>query len=812
MFLALFLAGLPRVWSFSIQEKRVFMDNASVPKTARSGFHYPRYDARMHDGDEVQLETIHSTWLSLSHDPPLTLRGRTMALKAANGKFCAMVRGDPECRIKCDQDDLPFHAWLEVSKEPINVDKVSLRGLRGGKYCVDQPEGVKCDSHRVSGWEVFGIADAGGGKIGLKGGRKGHFCADTGHGLVCDQKDLGGAAIFQPVTDTPLAAGIVHTKDPNAAATFVVHRKDLDSPSVALLCKEDGHYLAADKTTGALSCSSSEPWTILYARVTWWDVKTATFRSPDSGLYFKAGAPKSPTDVAASNKDGTGWALWKVQLTGGYEPLRPLVRGVNLGNWFLLERWMSADLFYDETGERAFEDQCDAIDEYGLMHALGPKVARKRMEHHWSSWITENDIEWLANHGINTVRVPFGYWMVLPTPPFIEGQLKYLDALFEWCERHHVYVLLDFHGLKGSQTGNPTSGNCGACGHSQCGDTHVGFLEEQATNLEVIDRLTTRYSRSPVYYGFAVANEVSSAVSSQETMAFYEKAYNIIRRKNRDALVVLFATFNPSTYPFPNFRNAVEDIHIYFGMGFGHPSLDQQENLQRARKAVAGLHWHVLVGEWSLGANGHPTLSWEPSQRDAFFASFAKMQLQAWETHSIGWIYWSYKTRFPNSTWNFRDMCNVGWLPGCTKSLTYAPAEWWEAPACAYAYLDGGCPEPQSGVGWWLVPLGLVLAVGAAGAAIAFLRPSWAVQFLTTAGAAAGVAVGSAGKAVTAAAAATSASLPQLNGWQLLALGRGEANGDAGTYSPRLAMCDRAAAPGTPGHARADMMEQPFIW
>lgn len=790
-------SGLARI-QLPIREQRVFMDNSTVPRPVRSGFDFPRYDARLHDGDEVQLASIHGTWLSISFDPSLTLRGRTIALQASNGRYCAVDPANSEGRIRCDQYARPFSAWLEVSQGTHNI---SLRGLRGGRYCSDGVHGVTCNRDEVSGWEVFGIADAGNGQIALRGGRAGDYCADKGKGLVCDQKDMAGSAVFRPVTDAPLRGRIVQTRDANAAATFKIHRSDLSSQKVAMRCKGDGNYLAIDKMTGLLGCTSPTPSTIWTSRVDWWDAKSASFRDPHSGLYVKAVEPSLGGVVVADNEDGSGWALWRVLLTGGYEALRPLVRGVNLGNWFLLERWMANDLFYDETG-RPFGDECRAVDEYGLMDVLDPQVARKRMEKHWASWITEEDIAWLGDHGINTVRVPFGYWMVFPTPPFVAGQLKYLDKLFEWCERHSVAVLLDFHGLKGSQTGNPTSGNCGACGNSKCGKTHIGFLEEEETNLQVIDKLTSRYSDSPAYLGFAVANEVSSTAGSMDTMAFYQKAYDIIRGKNENALVVFFATFNPSTYPFKNFKNVVEDIHIYFGMGFGHPTVDQHENMERARNSISGLNWNVLVGEWSLGANGQPTETWEPAARDAYFAKFAKMQLQTWETHSTGWFYWSYKTRFGNSTWNFRDMCNVGWLPGCKKGLQYAPPEWWSTPTCAYAYLDGGCPPPPSMLMWCiLIP---AVACALASVALLILKPSWVVA-----------AVSAVVNAFTSAAATTASALtglaPGRSGWAAVKSDPGAPvkSDSSATSLPDRGPPSRTESKGSSGRPG---VEQPFIW
>mmetsp|Transcript_87653 Transcript_87653/g.272404 ORF Transcript_87653/g.272404 Transcript_87653/m.272404 type:complete len:549 (+) Transcript_87653:534-2180(+) len=508
---------------------------------------------------------------------------------------------------------------------------------------------------------------------------------------------------------------------------------------LALYCKAVGLYLAAEEGSELPSCSSSKPWYMVAARVQFsdspgqpkWDLGSATLRAPGPGRFLAPGLGWRRQGQArfSGRKD----VKWKVRLTGGCETLRPLIRGVNLGNWFLIEKWMAASLFSDEAG-RKLEDECRTMDEYGLMSLLGPSAGRTKMEQHWSSWITEEDVAWMAGHGVNAVRVPFGYWMVFPTPPFVPGQLKYLERLFQWCEKHSMGILLDFHGLKGSQTGTPTSGNCGGCGRESCGETWLRFLDEQELNLEVIRRLVVRFSSSPSYLGFAVANEVSSKVDRQELMSFYQRAYDTVRRQDRYALVVFYGTFSPSLYPWDNFEQALVDVHVYFGWGFGTPTVDQHANLLRARRAVAQVHWPVLVGEWSLAANGHQTLSWEPPRRDAFFDRFARMQLQAWETHSTGWFYWSYKTRFHNSTWNYRDMCEVGWVPGCTEQLKFGPGEWWSAPACAYAYLDGQCTEGlmqhmdgelASAAGWLLhssivAVLAMVFVAG-----VMVVRQSW---------------------------------------------------------------------------------------
>lgn len=57
------------------------------------------------------------------------------------------------------------------------------------------------------------------------------------------------------------------------------------------------------------------------------------------------------------------------------------VKGVNLGNWLVLEKWMSPALFAGTTAE----------DEYYLPRQLSKEVYEARIKIHRSEYITERD-------------------------------------------------------------------------------------------------------------------------------------------------------------------------------------------------------------------------------------------------------------------------------------------------------------------------------------------------------------------------------------------------------------------------------------
>lgn len=57
------------------------------------------------------------------------------------------------------------------------------------------------------------------------------------------------------------------------------------------------------------------------------------------------------------------------------------IKGINLGGWLVLEKWMSPKLFEDVAAE----------DEYYLAHDLSESEYKARIKVHRSEFITETD-------------------------------------------------------------------------------------------------------------------------------------------------------------------------------------------------------------------------------------------------------------------------------------------------------------------------------------------------------------------------------------------------------------------------------------
>ncbi|KAI3879227.1 hypothetical protein MKW98_028794 [Papaver atlanticum] len=73
--------------------------------------------------------------------------------------------------------------------------------------------------------------------------------------------------------------------------------------------------------------------------------------------------------------------------------------------------------------------------EYQLSNGHGRKNATKE---HRRNYITREDFRFLSQqHGINTVRIPVGWWIAKdpnPPAPYVGGSLATLDNAFKWAQ------------------------------------------------------------------------------------------------------------------------------------------------------------------------------------------------------------------------------------------------------------------------------------------------------------------------------------------------------------------------------------------
>ncbi|KAG6332032.1 hypothetical protein ID866_7059 [Astraeus odoratus] len=95
-----------------------------------------------------------------------------------------------------------------------------------------------------------------------------------------------------------------------------------------------------------------------------------------------------------------------------------------------------------------------------------PLTVDETFAKHWDTWFTLDDLEALKDAGINTFRIPLGYWMVealveRPVENYPRGGLQYLRRGLGWMRDAGIHVILDHHAAPGVQ--DPASEFAGDC-------------------------------------------------------------------------------------------------------------------------------------------------------------------------------------------------------------------------------------------------------------------------------------------------------------------------------------------------------------
>ncbi|MCB1630951.1 MAG: glycoside hydrolase family 5 protein [Pseudomonadales bacterium] len=357
------------------------------------------------------------------------------------------------------------------------------------------------------------------------------------------------------------------------------------------------------------------------------------------------------------------------------------LRGVNLGGWLVLEKWMKPSLF---AGLEATDETSWCVE----LGAAAPRLLRA----HWDSFITRDDFAWLAECGIDAVRIPLGHWIFGPPypwhaayganpHPFVEGGIEVLDRALDWAEEFGLRVMLDLHAAPGCQNGFDNGGIKDVC------EWHTRE-EYLAHSVDVLARLAARYRGRRCLHAIEVLNEPRWDVPTALLEDYYRRAYHAIRAHcaPAEAAVVFHDGFRThreflDLFRETGFENVWFDVHRYQCFDRADIDMDIHGHLHKA-----GVQWKdealaiqhelgvpAIAGEWSLGLDLKVVSLWAPGpynhalermdrfQENTAYRGYAAAQLLAFE-HYRGWFFWSYRTE-TTPAWSFRDCVERGWLP-----------------------------------------------------------------------------------------------------------------------------------------------------
>ncbi|CAK4656625.1 unnamed protein product [Aphanomyces euteiches] len=377
---------------------------------------------------------------------------------------------------------------------------------------------------------------------------------------------------------------------------------------------------------------------------------------------------------------GLAWTVSAQHVQESVREGRAPLRGVNLGSWLVVEYWMSKQ---SPIWKDVPEDVANG-GEHRVMAYLGHDKGDARFRAHRDSWITAADIAEIASYGLNTVRVPVGWW-IMPEHStkeqvgngewkhFAPGALGYLDILVnDWALRSNVSVLIDIHAAPGSQNGRD---------HSAAPILQDAQWTRQDCNikrtLKVARFLAARYRNSAAFLGLELLNEpegneaTRQGVDRTKLQDYYRMAVSSIRQTGNNCVLVvspLLTEQSPTATVWRDFLRQADvwlDWHKYLKWGFEGKRLPELatkgvESITNDMAAWTGNA--LLIGEWSLG---------HPDSADGDFADrnqamqFGANLVQSVNNAKAGWTFWSWRadTGKPlGEGWCMRDLLRQGVL------------------------------------------------------------------------------------------------------------------------------------------------------
>ena len=346
------------------------------------------------------------------------------------------------------------------------------------------------------------------------------------------------------------------------------------------------------------------------------------------------------------------------------------IRGVSLGSWLTVEFFLTPSLF----------NGTEALSEYTLTKTLGKERSREVLEPHWKNFIQKSDFEQMASWGINTIRLPVGYYTFLlrDDDPYIDGQLPYVDLAMEWAREYGIQVVLDLHVAPGWEN------------FENLGDTS-GIWAENSTDIddtvEVVRRIAGNATEKwqGVLTGIEMLNEPLSPVDPPFGMIFNETNFGSQFYKNLHSYYVramdvipknisaVMNDFEGDGAPDPNNwflsdNRVIVDYHYYDisteGVTVPNPV---SENVPKVCKYAPIWYTHDprhhFVGEFAgtrsecervladysdqiPGCEGVLDINsnyWSQQYRDDT-RRFVEAELDAFERSGQGWVFWTYKT------------------------------------------------------------------------------------------------------------------------------------------------------------------------
>ncbi|XP_051118408.1 probable glucan 1,3-beta-glucosidase A [Andrographis paniculata] len=302
--------------------------------------------------------------------------------------------------------------------------------------------------------------------------------------------------------------------------------------------------------------------------------------------------------------------------------------------------------------------------EYQVTNGYGPVLAPLVMNHHWRTFVVEDDFKFIKKSGLNAVRIPVGWWIAhdpFPPKPYVAGSLQALDRAFAWAEKYRIKVIVDLHAAPGSQNGWEHSASRDG---SQEWGQHDTDIQE---TVGVIEFLAARYAKSLSLFAVELLNEpLAPGVSLDVLTKYYKAGYDAVRKHSATAYVVMCYRLGSSDarelFPLASgLKRSVLDVHYYNLFTSAFDALTAQQNIDYVYNNRTTQLNHITAANGPLIFIGEWVAEWNvKNATKEDYRRYGEAQLKVFGRASFGWSYWCLKNN--EKHWSLEWMINNGYI------------------------------------------------------------------------------------------------------------------------------------------------------
>ncbi|EXM04954.1 murein transglycosylase [Fusarium odoratissimum NRRL 54006] len=375
-------------------------------------------------------------------------------------------------------------------------------------------------------------------------------------------------------------------------------------------------------------------------------------------------------------------------------PATKKIRGVNLGSLFIYEPWIDSQEWAN-TGCEGEKSDFDCV------MNKGQDITDKNFQAHWKRWINQTDLDEMLSYGLNTIRVPLGYWLKedlvddsehFPKLTF-GGWFGILDSTLWLGKRsrllhHSLNKFIAYANCKNSLHGVPGAQESNQPFTGQYAPT-VGFYSDYnyGRAIEWLEWMTDIIHTKKEYRNVGMLGLVNEPLNWDKAVdslrkTYYPKACSAIR-KVEDKLKVtsnnrlhihmmgsLWGSGKPTEFLRDTSFTAFDD-HRYLKWD---TSVEASHGayIKKSCSDDRNTDGPTIVGEWSLAVpdDVEKTDAWNPQTQKEFYTKWFSAQVHAYEENTLGWVFWTWEASLGDDyRWSYRDAARAGVIPKDLDSL-----------------------------------------------------------------------------------------------------------------------------------------------